>query len=196
MAAILSALNCLAGWEPYFPPSDGFRTVANSFGEKALTTEPRSSSDRNSTSYVVLSTKVKSDTSAVDTATDVTSKLDFDLSNARLTVTVPGVMVNTDYIKVVFHNVKVEELIDTDHKDATLDISDSIVDASYAKTIEVIPPKLGNVTVTHTPDAVTAEATIDLTVRYTATQVLADDNTYGRIRVELPAGWTHSEDDR
>ena len=182
------------GWEPYYLPQDKSRTV-NSFGSAALTTQPRSSSDRNSTSYVLLKSTVKSDTSATDPTTDVTPNLYFDLANARLEVTVPGMMVNGDKIEVIFYNVKVEELSDTDHKDAALVIEDSIVGSSYAKTIEVIPPKLGNVTVTHTPDAVTAEATIDLTVRYTATQVLADDSTYGRIRVELPAGWTHSEDD-
>ena len=181
-------------WEPAYLPQDGTRNV-NSFGAAALLPTDRvPSSDRNSTSYVVLSTKVTSDTSAEDLndTVKVTSALLFDIANARLEVTVPGGMVNNDYIKVVFHNVKVEELIDTDHKDAALVIEDSIVGSSYAKTIEVIPPKLGNVTVT--PDPVTAEATVDLTVRYTATQVLADDNTYGRIRVELPAGWTHSED--
>ena len=72
-------------------------TYANSFGEKALTTEPQSSSDRNSTSYVVLSTKVKSDTSATDQTMLLTATPFRYQRNARLLeVTVPGGMVNTD----------------------------------------------------------------------------------------------------
>ena len=82
----------------------------------------------------------------------------------------------------------------------SLIVSDSIPNSNYTSdvTIEVIPPKLGNVTVTTEPDAVTAESTVDLKVRYTATKVLADDNSYGRIRVQLPAGWglADPDDDR
>ena len=175
------------GWEPYFPPQDKSRAV-NSFGSEALTEQPRSSTDRNKTSYVLLKSTVRSDTSATDMATDVKSSLIFDLANARLDVTVPGGMVNGDKIEVTFYNVKVEELIDTDHKDAALIIEDSIVGSDYAKTIEVIPPKLGNVTIL-SGDSVTAEDMVDFKIRYTATSVLADDDNSGRIRVKLPAGW-------
>ena len=113
-----------------------------------------------------------------------------DSLDSMLSVTIPvmGDMVKGDTITVTFHNVMVQALEATEPAEVSLMVSDDISGSNYTSStmIEVIPPKLGNVTVTVTPDPVTAESTVDLTVRYTATKVLADDNTYGRIRVQLP----------
>ena len=53
--------------------------------------------------------------------------------------------------------------------------------------------KLGTIRVSTTPDKVTADSTVDLTVRYVASSKLADKDatpaSYGKIQVTLPAGW-------
>ena len=62
-------------------------------------------------------------------------------------------------------------------------------------TITLRKPNLGDVIVT--PDEVTAEDVVNLRIRYDATIDLAmpvsstdaDDATFGRVQIMLPAGW-------
>ena len=64
---------------------------------------------------------------------------------------------------------------------------------------------LGNVLITSNPKSVAAGSMVDLTVRYSATGILADpdatgnngeaDPTFGRIRIGLPAGWGPANSD-
>ena len=161
--------------------------TTTSFGGVVLSDEP-SRSERARTSYVVLESDFKSTSPAspamIDghdlTATTPTF-LDIGASgyNAYVYIPVTGGMVKGDVITVTFNNVMVEELEATKPMPVPLIVRDSIPGSNYTSdvTIQVIPPKLGNVLVTVTPDPVTAEATVDLKVRYTATKVLADDDT-------------------
>ena len=172
--------------------------TTTSFGPKVLAKAPSSSSDRAKTSYVVLTYKFKS------TGTEITDHnpkattptfLDIEVSkyNAYVAIEVTGGMTKGDTITVTFNNVMIQALEAREPMDVPLIVTDDIPASDYTSdvTIQVIPPKLGNVRVT--PDTVTAESMVDLTVRYTATNTLADDDTYGRIRVELPAGWGPSD---
>ena len=192
-----------SNWTPAKPASSSEATeTAKSFGDKVLAKAPPGMK-RTSTSYVVLEYKFKEDDMTMITGHNPTPTaaqiaagassafldVDFPTFNAFLTIPVTGGMVKGDKITVTFHNVMIELLEQTEIEKTFFTVSDLISGSDYASStmIEVIPPKLGNVTVT--PDAVTAEAIEKLTVRYAATKVLADADTYGRIRVKLPADW-------
>ena len=166
-------------WEPAYEPYDGNRTF-NSFGTSVRERVPRDAK-RNTTSYVVLTTAVKSDTAVTDVTTDVTSSIEFDIANARVTVDIPGNTVTGDKITVTFHNVMVAENLRSESQDAQFTVTDSIVDSNYDVTVKVTPLKLGAVAVTP-DDPVTAGGMVDLKVKYTATKVLS----FGRIQVTLP----------
>ena len=189
-----------AGWGAAYRASSSETTeTMTSFGGNVLTRAPSRSNDRTRTSYVVLTTNFMTTSPAMITGHDPTATSATMLSinasayDAYLDIPVTGGMVAGDTITVAFNNVMVQALEQTEPADIPLMVSDSIPNSNYTAnvTIEVVPPKLGTVTVT--PDAVTAESTVDLKVRYTATRVLADDNTYGRIRVQLPANWGPSD---
>ena len=111
-------------------------------------------------------------------------------------------MIKGDKIEVTFHNVMVQKSDAKEPENASLTVTDSIPnsEATYAsKTmIAVHPPTAGDVSIL-SGKTVPAEGTVDLKVRYAATEVLAgkdgDDTYSGRIRVELPTGWTHQSAD-
>ena len=62
MVVILLGLDYRDNWGPAHPPYDDPTSTFESFGDEALPKAPRDAK-RNTTSYVVLTTKVKSDTS-------------------------------------------------------------------------------------------------------------------------------------
>ena len=68
---------------------------------------------------------------------------------ASVDIPVTGGMAKGDMITVTFHNVMVEALEATEPTDASVRVRDSIPGADYASNamIQMIPPKLGNVTV-------------------------------------------------
>ena len=191
------------GWAAAYRASSTETTeTITSFGDKVLAKEPPRSSDRARTSYVVLTYKFKNPQSTTNpegtmiTGHDPTATtpvfLDIDSTeyDASIDIMVTGGMAKGDTITVTFHNVMVEALEATEPTDASVLVTDSIPGADYASSamIKVIPPKLGNVTVT--PKDPAAESMVDLKIRYTATRVLADGTaTYGRIQVQLPAMW-------
>ena len=182
-------------WEPAYAPYGDPTSTFESFGDEVLPKAPRDAK-RNTTSYVVLTKDVDSDTSGktdaqleamtppiIDrTETDVTSELVLGVANAVLEVTVPGMMVKGDKITVVFHNVIVLENIDSEAADAQFTVIDDIVGSDYdsSAVVRVTPLKLGKVSVT--PDSVTAGGMVDLKVKYAATKALS----FGRIQVTLP----------
>ena len=191
-----------ADWGPAHRASNSLEeSTILSFGDDALYKRPSSSRDRARTSYVVVKptftstdTEIADHDSTADPATMLT--ILSPESEGYLMIPVTGGMFKDDEIVVTYYNVKVQKLVAVMPEMVSLRVEDGILGSNYSAMIEVIPQKLGNVTVTTEPDAVTAESTVDLTVRYTATKVLADGAaTYGRIRVQLPKGWTHSEDD-
>ena len=169
----------------------------NSFGDEVLAKAPSSSSDRAKTSYVVLTSSFRSTDTKI-TGHDPTAttpmflRIDQPEYEASVTIPVTGGMEKGDKITVTFNNVRVEPLSATVPMDVALTVKDDIPGSAYDDvTIEVKPQKRGTVTVT--PKDVFAESVVDLKVRYTARDTLAGpvdgNDTYGRIRVELPAGW-------
>ena len=176
-------------------------STTKSFGTTVLTTPPPNSSVRTKTSYVVWKLTKKSTSSpATVTAPDPTiGREEYD---AYVDIPVTGGMIKGDKIEVTFHNVMVQPLDAREPANVSLTVTDSIPNsaATYAsKTmVAVQPPTSGDVSIL-SGKTVPAEGTVDLKVRYTATEVLAgkdgDDTYSGRIRVELPTGWTHQSND-
>ena len=191
------------GWKPAKPATeDGTR---NSFGAEVMSEEPIRSL-RNSTSYVILEYDIKEGSMIEghdpdDDTTPESLNIRRSGQNANLDINVMGGMEAGDTITVTFKNVMVEMFEDPNPKTVHVEVDDDIGGADYTAStmIKVLPPKLGRVTVKvdgKTAKSVTAESTVDLTVRYVATSPhLADDDTYGRIKIQLPKGWGHAEDE-
>ena len=129
------------------------------------------------------------------------SGLNSSEANANLVIDVEDTAAKGDNIVVTFYNVKVQELADPP-VDATLTVTDTIAGGeSFDPTIEVTELKRG--AITRLPNMVTAEDELDLRIRYTATEDLADpdpdgdedteDATYGRIQIMLPEDWTRAD---
>ena len=180
------------GWDPARPHKTTETT--NSFGDTALTEAPPSR-DRARTSYVLVE-KSRGVTLAdgdSDTANGIT--IDIVKSNADAEIRIDTdnserMLQKGDWIRVTFNNVMVPQFLSATPEDVLVTVLDDIPGSDYdaSTMVEVMPPKLGSVTVT--PKEVFAESMVDLKVRYTATGTLADgSSTYGRIRVQLPKGW-------
>ena len=176
-------------------------STTKSFGTMVLTTPPPNSSVRTKTSYVVWKLTKKS-TSSPATVTAPAPTIGREEYDAYVDIPVTGGMIKGDKIEVTFHNVMVQTSDAKEPENVSLTVTDSIPnsEATYAsKTmIAVHPPTAGDVSIL-SGKTVPAEGTVDLKVRYAATEVLAgkdgDDTYSGRIRVELPTGWTHQSDD-
>ncbi len=143
-------------------------------------------------SYVMVTTDLETGSMAT-LGTPTISDAD---SNAMVTVPFTGTMDDGDAVSVTFYNVKVPpvgtatdtQFMVTDSIDA--DGSNYMADAAI--TINPVDlAKWGNIRVT--PTAATANSVVDLMVRYTATNTLADSTattpSYGRIQITLPPGW-------
>ena len=96
-----------------------------------------------------------------------------------------------DEITVTFYNVKVENPQASESVKVLLAVDDEIIGSDYDKMtlVEVIPMRLGDVAVT-SDDPITAGGTVDLKVKYTATQAMS----FGRIQVTLPTSDTIYEE--
>ena len=191
------------GWMPAYLPNDESSLSTRSFGDAAESTVPTIANGRNSTSYVVV-------TSTLDDDEFTVSTLALSDANASLTIDVEDTAVRGDNIVVTFNNVKVRGL---SSRDTTLPAKDMVMvedtiaggktyDGETDKTtIMVTELKRGRIT--RLPSMVTAEDELDLRIRYTATEDLADpdpdgdedtaDATYGRIQIMLPDGWVSAD---
>ena len=176
-------------------------STTKSFGTMVLTTLPSNSSVRTKTSYVVWKLTKKS-TSSPATVTAPAPTIGREEYDAYVDIPVTGGMIKGDKIEVTFHNVMVQALDAREPANVSLTVTDDIPNsaATYASRIMIAvqPPTSGDVSIL-SGKTVPAEGMVDLKIRYAATEVLAgkdgDDTYSGRIRVELPMGWTHQSDD-
>ena len=191
------------GWGPAYLPNDESsrsKSFGNFVGDKAP------SANRNNTSYVVVTSRGL--TGSGDKPDYTVSGLDLSEQNVSLTIDVGETAKSGNNIAVAFYNVKVRGLTTGDTvvpaKDM-LTVRDTIAGGTTFdkdRIIEVSPLKRGRIT--GLPTMVTAEDELDLRIRYTATDDLADldpdgdedtaDATYGRIQIMLPEGWTPAAD--
>ena len=184
-------------WGPAYLPNDE-SSRSKSFGNFAESAAP--SANRNSTSYVVVTSTL--DDSEANREFTV-SGLESSAANVSLVIDVEDTAAKGDNIVVTFYNVKVQELTLADASLlATLTVTDTIAGGeSFDPTIGLSLLQRG--AITRLPNMVTAEDELDLRIRYTATDDLADpdpdgdedtdDATYGKIQIILPDGWASAD---
>ncbi len=190
-----------AGWAPAYLPNDGSRP-SKSFGRLRETSLP--SANRNSTSYIVVTSTLDDDKDEyrVDPITDAEAA-------ASIVIRVEETAAKGDRIVVTFHNVKVQGLAAAPPAKAMLTVTDTIAggkdfaDEDTKDDITIAVSALQRGAISRLPRDVDAEDVLDLRIRYTATEDLADpdpdgdedtdDATYGRIQIKLPEGWTRMD---
>ena len=174
-------------------------STTKSFGTTVLDKVPSNSNVKTKTSYVVWKLTKKSTSSPATVTAPTIGREEYD---AYVDIRVTGGMIKGDKIEVTFHGAMAQASDAKEPENVSLTVTDSIPnsEATYAsKTmIAVHPPTAGDVSIL-SGKTVPAEGTVDLKIRYAATEVLAgkdgDDTYSGRIRVELPMGWTYQSDD-
>ncbi|RKU14344.1 hypothetical protein C6502_00555 [Candidatus Poribacteria bacterium] len=193
-------------WTPAYLPNDGSRP-SKSFGRLIEPSVP--SADRNTTSYIVVtSTLDDSEDNSEYTVSPITNPE----ADASIIIEVENTAAKGDRIVVTFHNVKVRglETGDTVPAKDMLTVTDTIAggqdfaaDEDTMDDVTIAVSALERGSISRLPREVDAEDVLDLRIRYTATEDLADpdpdgdedtdDATYGRIQIMLPDGWTRMD---